>query len=251
MGNIDRFTGKASIYNHYRQRYPEHEILSRLQQWCGLQSTWIVADVGAGTGMLTEVFLSNGNIVRAIEPNQQMRMICSSLIPQWPQLEVVNATAEATTLPDHSIDIVAAGRAFHWFETHAALREFRRIIKPGGWLTLISLGRAKTEDAQSVAFEELLSKHGTDIHYVRAGYRVHDNLNEIFASDLFQAQLHAEQHMDWQTFLGQAMSFSMVPASNTHGFPPFQTALRQHFDEYAIGGVLTLMTTCWISVGRI
>jgi ubiquinone/menaquinone biosynthesis C-methylase UbiE len=251
MGNTERFADRATLYNRYRQRYPEHEILSNLQQWCGMQSSWTVADIGAGTGMLTEVFLSNGNPVFAVEPNQQMRMLCSMLTPEWPLLQVVDATAEATTLLDHSVDIVAAGRAFHWFETQSALKEFRRILKPGGWLTLISLGRAKTENVQSLALEQLLVQHGTDIHYVRAGYRVHESLSEIFVSDLHQAQLHSLQHLDWQAFLGQAMSFSMVPASNAPRFPSFQTALRRHFDEYAIDGVLTLVTTCWISAGRI
>jgi ubiquinone/menaquinone biosynthesis C-methylase UbiE len=251
MSNVDRFTGRASLYDRYRQRYPELAILSKLQQWCGLQSSWFVADVGAGTGMLSEVFLGNGNRVLAVEPNEEMRSLCARHTTEWPQLEVIDGTAEATTLGDASVDIVAAGRAFHWFDTQPALKEFRRILKPRGWLTLVSLGRSRTPNEQSIAFERLLTEYGTDIDYVRAGYRLHDNLTEIFASDLHQAQLEAEQYVDWPTFLGQAMSFSMTPSVSTPRFPTFQAALQSYFDEYAVDGVLTLMTTCWISAGRV
>ena len=70
--NTHRFTGRALDYDRYRQRYPSSEVLSRLRAWCGLTPAWLVADIGAGTGMLAEVFLENGNRVLAIEPNPDM-----------------------------------------------------------------------------------------------------------------------------------------------------------------------------------
>src|ERR1700722_6521797 len=110
--NTQRFNGRAEDYDRYRQRYPTAEILSRLQAWCGLTPDWHVADIGAGTGMLAEVFLENGNRVIAIEPNPDMRAQMHAtfdrLGPCWPQLEIIDATAEATTLTSASIDLVAA-----------------------------------------------------------------------------------------------------------------------------------------------
>ena len=123
--------------------------------------------------MLSEVFLSNNNPVIAIEPNEEMRLACQHLLTAWPQLEVRNATAEATGLLGHSVDMVAAGRAFHWFDVPRSLTEFRRILKPGGWLVLISLGRDKADDPQSRDFEHLLTHHGIDDNYARAGFRGH------------------------------------------------------------------------------
>src|SRR5580698_6601361 len=119
MDNTHRFTGRAEDYDRYRQRYPTAEILTRLRAWCGLQPSWLVADIGAGTGMLAEVFLYNSNRVLAIEPNRDMRDQMRFSVEQQlgqpaPQLEIIDATAEATTLADASIDLVAAGRAFHW-----------------------------------------------------------------------------------------------------------------------------------------
>ena len=146
MDNTNRFTGRAEDYDRYRQRYPTEEILTRLREWCGLTPQWLVADIGAGTGMVAEVFLANGNRVLAVEPNADMRdqmrvnLRCSLGQPA-PQLEIIDATAEATTLPEASVDLVAVGRAFHWFDRDRALAEFRRILKPEGWVTLVAVDR--------------------------------------------------------------------------------------------------------------
>jgi ubiquinone/menaquinone biosynthesis C-methylase UbiE len=138
MDRIDRFTGRAALYGRYRLRYPGEMILDGLKTWCGLQPEWPVADIGAGTGMLSEVFLSNGNPAQAIEPNSEMRSACSQLGADWPRLQVRKGTAEDTGFVANSVAVVAAGRAFHWFDVPRALLEFRRILQPGGWLVLVS-----------------------------------------------------------------------------------------------------------------
>ena len=142
--------------------------------------------------MLTEVFLANGNPVIAIEPNGDMSAICLRLQTPSSSLTIVDATAEATTLPKHSIDLVAAGRAFHWFDRDRALAEFRRILKPDGWITLVSVGRAKDDSQQSTDFERLLVDYGTDYTYVRAGYRVHEDLHALFTRDWHHEEIHGK-----------------------------------------------------------
>ena len=251
MSNTERFTGRAEVYDRYRQRYSNREILPLLDAWCGLQSDWLIADIGAGTGMLSEVFLANGNPVLAVEPNSEMRAACAQLVGKWLRLSVLNGAAEATGLEDSSVDIVAAGRALHWFNIPLALVEFRRILRPGGWMTLISLGRSKATDEQSVAFEHLLREHAIDPTYRGSGYRVHEDLQDLFASDYHQAQIHGQEHLEWDAFLGSAMSYSVTPNEDSPSFPAFAEALRKHFNIYAVGGKLTMPTTCWVTAGRL
>jgi ubiquinone/menaquinone biosynthesis C-methylase UbiE len=251
MNSLDRFTGRAATYDRYRQRYPAGQILNLLQDWCGLQTDWPIADIGAGTGMFSEVFLANRNPVIAIEPNQEMRSICEQLLHTWPALEVRDATAEATGLPDASVSMVAAGRAFHWFDIPRALTEFRRILQPNGWMVLISLGRDKGDDPQSRDFEHLLTHHGIDDHYARAGYRVHENLHELFAADHHHTEIDGQQHLDWETFLGQTMSLSVVPRAGHPRAEIFHRLLRDYFNTHASNGILTAPTKCWIDAGRL
>ena len=74
------------------------------------------ADVGSGTGFLSELFLANGNLVLAIEPNLEMRSAGEKYLGNQPKFESIDGTAESTTLPDRSVDFVVAGQAFHWFD---------------------------------------------------------------------------------------------------------------------------------------
>lgn len=245
-----RFTGKVEAYERYRERYPAEKVLAQLRKWCGLRADWVVADVGAGTGMLAEVFLENGNRVIAIEPNEEMRVACERLKERWQGLEVVDATAETTGLMDASVEMVAAGRAFHWFDTQRALVEFRRVLKPGGSVALVSAGRAYVETEQALDFERVLVEFGTDHSYARSTYRVHDKLEELFV-DLHKAEIPGEQRMDWETLRGFAQSVSVVPQQGTPGFEMFEAELRKHFERFARNEILTMPTTCWISAGRL
>jgi len=257
--NTGRFTGRAEDYDRYRQRYPSEEILARLGEWCGLRPEWLVADVGAGTGMLTEVFLVNGNRVLAIEPNadmrELMRTVCAPPQANAAQLEILDATAEATTLSDASVDLIAVGRAFHWFDKEHALAEFRRILAPGGWVTLVAIDRARESDDPAAAeqievFEGLLAVRGTDYTRVRSGYRTYDKMDTFFDGELYQAQLHGLRQLDWPAMLGHARSLSVTPQPGQAGYEAFERELHSYFERFARDGVLTIPTICWITAAR-
>jgi ubiquinone/menaquinone biosynthesis C-methylase UbiE len=247
--DTQRFTGRVEAYERYRERYPTTAVLALLRQWCGLTPEWTVADIGAGTGMLAEVFLENGNRVVAVEPNAEMRSACEMLRERWPKLDVVDATAEDTGLEDASVEMVAAGRAFHWFDTEKSLAEFRRVLKPGGWVVLTTARRAQDANEQSRAFETLLIEFGRDYAKLREKYRVHEELGGLFA-ELHQEEIHGEQQLDWESFGGLTHSLSASPKPGEDRYEAFQVELRKFFERYAHDGVLTIVTSCWVSAGR-
>ena len=258
--NTNRFTGRAEDYDRYRQRYPTEEILTRLRTWCGLTPAWVIADVGAGTGMLAEVFLENGSRVLAIEPNQDMRDQMRPAVEQHlghpaPQLEILDATAEATTLPAASIDLVAAGRAFHWFDKERALAEFRRILKPNGWVALVAADRDRDcKDPafrpQIDAYEQMMSTYGTDYTRVCSGYRTYDKAETLFDGEFHHIELPGFRKFDWDTFRGHTMSLSVSPQSGHPNHEAFQRELLHYFSVHAVAGILTMPTTCWITAAR-
>ena len=67
-----RFSGRADWYASCRPSYPVR-IVSILEKEAGFSSRDIVADTGSGTGLLTKLFLENGNRVFGVEPNDSMR----------------------------------------------------------------------------------------------------------------------------------------------------------------------------------
>jgi SAM-dependent methyltransferase len=110
-----RFKGRVENYAKYRPSYPR-DVLELLEMECGLTGTSVVADVGSGTGILSELFLANGNRVLGVEPNREMRGAAERRLRRHPLFTSVAGTAEATTLDDASVDFVAAAQAFNWFD---------------------------------------------------------------------------------------------------------------------------------------
>ena len=110
-----RFSNRVDDYVRYRPHYPPG-VLDRLREGIALTPRTVIADVGSGTGISTELFLQNGNTVFAIEPNPEMRAAAERLLGGRPNFHSVRGTAEATTLPDGSVDCVVAAQAFHWFD---------------------------------------------------------------------------------------------------------------------------------------
>ena len=131
-----RFSDRVEMYVKYRPHYPT-AVLACLQEECGLTETAVIADIGSGTGILTKLFLDNGNRVYGVEPNDEMREAAESYLADYAKFVSVNGRSEATTLPDHSVEFITAGQAFHWFQWQETKAEFKRILKPNGIVALV------------------------------------------------------------------------------------------------------------------
>ncbi len=143
-----RFSTRVDNYVRYRPTYPR-EIIELLQKECNVTPDSIIADVASGTGIFTRLLLENGNRVYGVEPNPDMRRAGEQFLAQYPHFTSVAGMAEATTLPDQSVDLVTAAQAAHWFDRGKARREFLRILKPQGWTVLLWNERAHRLDSLS------------------------------------------------------------------------------------------------------
>jgi SAM-dependent methyltransferase len=93
-----------------------------------------VLDLGAGTGLLTEVLVAAGHEVVAVDPSAEM---LAQLAARLPDVRTAVGTAEQIPLPDGVVDAVVAGQAAHWFDVAPAARELRRVLRPRGVIGLI------------------------------------------------------------------------------------------------------------------
>src|SRR3954447_4559397 len=122
-----RFSNRVEDYIKYRPNYPR-ALVRLLEAECGMTGASVIADVGSGTGILSELFLKNGNRVYGVEPNREMREAGERLLASYTNFVSVDGRAEATTLDDASVDFVTAGQAFHWFDPPRTRREFVRVL---------------------------------------------------------------------------------------------------------------------------
>jgi SAM-dependent methyltransferase len=126
------FGAEASAYARYRPGYPVEAVRWVLAGADGPATR--VVDVGAGTGALTEVLVSAGLDVRAVEPDPGMR---AQLQDRVPGATVLAGSAESLPLPDASADAVLVAQAWHWFDHAVAGEQFARVLRPGGVLGLL------------------------------------------------------------------------------------------------------------------
>ncbi|BCN29043.1 class I SAM-dependent methyltransferase [Anaeromicropila herbilytica] len=132
--NIDNFTGKAEAYAKGRPGYPK----AAIETIVGLApSDAVFADIGAGTGKFTEKLAEYGYSVFAVEPNGDMREQLAVTLSPFTNVKIMDGTAESTTIPDHSVDIITVAHALHWFHLEEFRTECRRIVKHGGWIIAI------------------------------------------------------------------------------------------------------------------
>jgi SAM-dependent methyltransferase len=114
----------ADRYDRLRPRYAVAAV-----RWAVGEHPLRVADVGAGTGILSRLLQRLGHDVIAVEPDGRMR---ARLAAASPGIAVVAGTAEDIPLLDRSVDAVVAGQAYHWFDTERAHPEIARVLRPGG-----------------------------------------------------------------------------------------------------------------------
>src|SRR5258707_1812065 len=229
--NTERFTGRVEDYERYRTRYPD-ALIAILEKRCGLERERLVVDIGAGTGMLAELFREYGNDVVAIEPNDDMRAACERLATAWRGLTVKKATAEATELEEASVDLIAVGRAFHWFDVERTKVEFERILRPQGWVVLVSNSRVRDDSPVSLAYEALLREHGTDYAANRERYEIAPKIDAFFAGgELFREEIYGEQRLTLEELVGQTQSLSVAPAPGHEKYEGMQSVLRRFFSK--------------------
>ena len=235
----ERFSSRVTDYVRYRPGYPP-EVIALLRSECGLIPEAVVADIASGTGILTRMLLDNGNRVFGVEPNPDMRSAGEQFLSAYSKFASVPGAAESTTLPAHSVDIVTAAQAAHWFDRDKARREFIRILKPGGWTVLIWNERKTGGSAFLRDYEQLLLTYGTDYREVRHE-RTTAEIAGFFAPSPFRAQTFAiEQDCDYTSLRGRLLSSCYTPQPGHPNYEPMLAELRRIFDAHHGNGRVSL-----------
>ncbi len=250
----ERFSDRVANYVKYRPSYPP-ALLDRLADE-GLVGPGVkVADVGAGTGIFTELLAARGCEVWAVEPNRAMR---NALDAQLCALEgatcfTVDATAEHTTLPDHDFRAAFAVQAFHWFDLAAARAEFARILAADGQAVLIWNSRRTRGTPFLEEYEQLIVRFGTDYTVVNhQNVEVRAKLAPFFGHDAFhEAVFDNQQVLGFDGLRGRLVSSSYIPQPGESGYEEMIAALRDLFERYEEGGKVVIEYDTRMFWGRV
>jgi len=120
----DHFSEVAANYAVYRPTYPE-SLYAWLAGLCDRHdAAW---DCGTGTGQAAVGLAAHFDRVYATDPSAEQ---VAHAAPH-PNVAYSVAPAEASGLPDASVDLVTVAVALHWFDLPRFYDEVRRVARPG------------------------------------------------------------------------------------------------------------------------
>jgi SAM-dependent methyltransferase len=245
-----RFSSRVDNYVRYRPGYPT-EVLELLKNECGLATDSVIADIASGTGIFTRMLLENGNCVFGVEPNDEMRRAGERFLESYSRFTSVAGTAEATALPEHSVDIVTAAQAAHWFDREKARTEFVRILRPGGWAVLLWNERRIDSTPFLLDYEHLLLTYGTDYQEVRHE-RTTAEIADFFAGSPFRSRtLEMRQDVEYAGLEGRLLSSSYTPTSDQTNYEPMLRELRRIFEAHQFNGRVLLEYNTLVYYGKL
>jgi SAM-dependent methyltransferase len=222
------FSAKVADYRASRPDYPA----ALFDALFGAPS--VVADLGSGTGLFTRGLLARGHEVHAVEPSAEMRAAAEGEFARQPRFHGVAGSAEATTLPDGSVDAVAAAQAFHWFDIARARTECLRILRPAGQVVLVWNDRVLTDPGHA-ALDQLFAEFGGEQRRALVAHEA----SRSDAPAFFNGAPVRELAFDHQQRLGAVglialvCSRSYMPAQDSAAGAEVAARVRRVFDTHA------------------
>lgn len=228
--SVGRFSNRVENYIKYRPHYPS-AIISFLTDECVLTELSIVADIGSGPGISCENFIDNGNIVYAVEPNEEMRKAAENIFSGSKNFISIGGTAEDTTLESKSIDFIIAGQAFHWFNKEKCKAEFKRILKDKGYVVLMWNDKISSNDFME-SYYDLIRKYGTDYEKINHANVDDEVIGKFFSPVKFKKKFFAHKHpLDYEGLEGRLLSSSYIPLEGEK-FEKMIEELKSIFEKY-------------------
>ncbi|MEI8593104.1 class I SAM-dependent methyltransferase [Photobacterium sp. Hal280] len=248
--NTERFSDRVDDYLKYRPGYPQ-ALIETLVSQTHLNRQSQIADIGAGTGILTKLLLDKGYQVSAIEPNDAMRIAADQQLAEYAGYASFATPAEHTGLADASVDLITAAQSFHWFCNAKTRTEFQRIARPDAHLALIWNQRKLSTPIQQ-HYDDLLTQYGTDYTRVNHMNLTDGDLRHFFADGQMQKlAFEYRQYFDLDGFIGRVRSASYCPPQDSDTYHALTDALTTLFHTHQVDGQLTFDYDTYLYLGKI
>jgi len=233
------FSSKVADYVASRPNYPAALLDALRALACTAPNGGCVADIGAGTGLLTRGLLERGLKVFAVEPNAAMRAAADENLRHFSDYQSLDGGAESMPLPDASIDLITAAQAFHWFDADAARAEFLRVLKPHGQVALIWNDR-ETDPLQT-ALDAIFEKYGGAKRGALVDHENRQAVPRFFGTGAMRKMTYSnEQQLDEAGLSCLVFSRSYIPDRDSALAPEVTAEVQRIFRDMAFGGTVTV-----------
>lgn len=246
--HTNRFDGKGEVYEKGRPRYAEG-LFAYMRDALHITAGSVLADIGSGTGIFTQQLLDCGYKVFAVEPNRDMREKAEEKLSRNKNFISVDGSASHMGLPDHSVDLITAAQAFHWFEPEAFRRECHRVLKPGGKVMIVYNSRHESA-ACAKALADL--QHGYDSGFRGFSNGMNDETCRVFFAEPCQIyRTDNTQHYDRQGYIDRVLSSSHSPKEGDAGYKEYLRKVCEIFDIFSEEGRIVVPADTVAYIGTV
>lgn len=235
-----RFSNRVDNYAKYRPGYPKEMMDWFESDEVGLIPEDVIADVGMGTGISTKLFLDAGCTVYGVEPNAPMRERAEQELAEYEKFHSVDGTAEDTTLPFDSVDMIVCCQAFHWFDVEKTREEFKRILRTNESEVFL-IWNERTANVGMKDYDQILVDYGTDYKLVRHSDAVQEeDIAPFFGENGYVIKTFKNiQEVDLAGLKGRIFSSSYMPTEE-EASPELMNAIQTFYDKHQKNGVIEL-----------
>ena len=245
MNNKELFTRKALHYTTGRSGYAQDAVEMILKKMLRQEDS--IADIGSGTGVLSKEFFQRGFETYCVEPNEAMRNEAERQFGEERHFHSVDASAEDTGLADHSIQLVTAASAFHWFDASKFKAECKRILVPGGIVCILM--NVREYDPFTWKQHEICQKYCANFTSLAHGYeKIKKNLAGFFENGYETAEFSFPIWYTKEKFIARSLSSSYAPTKDSDNYEGYIAALKELLDVTTVEekiGVKNLTVMMW------
>ncbi len=237
MDNKNKFSGKAQFYNG-RPTYPK-EGIDYLFNKFKLNSHSVVADIGAGTGILTKPFLDVECLVYAVEPNEDMFLELNKNLSLYPKVRILNTSAEKTDIPSRSCDAVVVGTAFHWFDKDKFRIECNRILTNERYIAILRISNNTDADKKMDKIN----------HYTEQDI---EEAKSFFGSGFIEhIRFEYVENFDEERYINNLLSSAYAPLPSDTNFTSYVEKCKKVYKKHFPSGIADLPFAVNGFIGRL
>lgn len=112
-----------------------------------IDDSWIVGDLGCGTGHTSELLAPFAGRVIAVDDSVPMISAARKRLASFDSVSVRQGSLEALPIDDASLDVALLFLVLHYVvEPEVAIAEAHRVLKPGGRLIIVDMAPHDRED---------------------------------------------------------------------------------------------------------
>ncbi|MCU7557730.1 methyltransferase domain-containing protein [Macrococcus capreoli] len=246
------FSEKVERYRNSRPKYA-CGLMNYMKETFDINETTTIADIGAGTGIFTELLLDLGAKVIAVEPNaamvEQLRLAL-----YCKELEIHERPAESTEIESNTVDIITAAQSFHWFDKALFKAECKRLLNGNGPVCLIWNTRVVDEPI-NVKTAEIYTAFCPDfkgsVSFAGGANHSEEDIAEFFEGEFEKKVYEFPLTYDKQGFVDRALSASYALVEGDKHFETMTKAFEALFDRYAEDGKVVVPNKSVLYYGNI